>query len=184
MPLPKDQLAHGLTLATAARMSVHEVHLALRASYCDLTDRQFWSRPAADRHNPATIVWHCLQQGDHFNSHLQQLRELPAPHGWQFLEHEERFQLWGLPPEKRPQPNQDFPTVAATLTEHDALVVAMLANLDAVPEALESTPVEQWPKMADMFFRHVWHLQAHTRQLYLLRGLLGLSEPFPVQTHA
>ena len=184
MPIDDAHMARAMDLQKAVRMSLDESHLALAEAYFDLTDEQFHAYPIEGRHNICTIVVHLLQQQDEFNAVLQQQRGIEVAEGWQHFVHQERFGLWGLPPEKLPKPGDEFPSVAQVRERHEALRDSLLANLDTLTTEDLMGPDQHWPHLADRFFRALWHAQCHLRQIWLWRGMMGLGEPIPVQFYA
>jgi len=185
MPIAQDRLARGMTMHKAMRMGFDEALVALREAIADLTDEQFQRYHVPGRHNMATIVMHCLQQVDDFNGNLQLKRGIPGPvREWHYLPSEERFGLWGLPEEKLPRSGQPFPTVAKALDMLDTMHRVVLENMDAISEEeFINTPVGPWPRLCDIFFRSTYHIYAHIRQLWLIRGHLGLAK-WPAQHFA
>ncbi len=185
MPIPKSRQALDTDLKKSLSMGLDECHIALRESYADLVDEHFWQHGLEGRHNVVTVVMHCLQQHDEFNGHLQRTRAVPARHEWQFMEHEERFKLWGIPPETLPKPGDTFPRVEEVLRSHDELHGHMIENIGALTEdELVANGVGQWPRLCDMFFRGTYHVNAHIRQIWLLRGAMGVLGAFPQQHYA
>ncbi|MBI2298913.1 MAG: DinB family protein [Armatimonadetes bacterium] len=163
-------------------MSLDECHIALREAYADLTDEQFHAYPIAGRHNIATVVMHVLQQHDEFCGTLHEHLCRPVT---AFVTHERRFRLWGLPVEELPRAGQPFPAVAEVLAGHDALHAALVEGLGAAGEdLLVNTEFERWPRLVDIYFRALWHGQAHVRQIWLLRGVMGLAAKFAEQHYA
>jgi hypothetical protein len=185
MPIPKSRQASDMDLKTSMLMGIDECHIAFKEAYSDLADDQFHSYSIEGRHNIATIVVHCLQQHDEFNGNLQERRGIPAKFGWQSIEHEERFLLWGVPVDKLPKPGDDFPEVARVLAAHNELHSHIVENMTALSEDdFVSTSVGQWPRLCDMFFRGTYHVNAHIRQIWLLRGAMGVLARFPEQHYA
>ncbi|MDP6361078.1 MAG: DinB family protein [Planctomycetota bacterium] len=185
MSIDKDRFARDMDLVKSMRMGMDECHVALRESYADLADKEFWSYPLEGRNNIVTIIMHCLQQHDDFNGNLQSRLNRRARHEWHFLKHEERFGLWGLPPEKLPKPGDVFPSVNEVVALHDELHENIIRNMTELPaEEFESGPAGQWPKLCDMFFRGIYHVNAHIRQIWFLRGLMGIDRRYPLQHFA
>jgi len=185
MAIQEDRLAKDMDLKKSMRMGLDECHIALKESYADLDDETFWTFPLEDHNNIATIVMHVLQQHDDFNGNLQRRLGREATHKWHFLEHEERFGLWGLPKEKLPKPGQTFPTVAGTLEIHNELHENLIRNIEETSEEeFVSGPVGKWPKLCDMFFRALYHGNAHVRQIWFLRGIMGKTKGWPTQHYA
>lgn len=184
MPIAPDHFARGMDFAKSLRMSLDEVHLALTEAYADLTDEQFHAHVIAGRHNIVTIVMHLLQQLDEFNVLLQERSGVRTALGWRHFEHEERFRVGGKSFEEVSQADQPLPSVADVRAIHEALTTSVLRNLGALSSAELMAPDQHWPHLADRFFRALWHTQCHVRQIWLLRGALGLTAPFPAQHYA
>lgn len=185
MSIPKERLARDMDLRKSMRMGLDECHIALKESYSDLDDETFRTFPLEEHNNIAAIVMHLLQQHDDFNGNLQYRLGRKARHEWHFLEHEERFGLWGLPKEKLPKPGQTFPSVASTLETHNELHESLIKNIEEISEEeFVSGPVGQWPRLCDMFFRAIYHGNAHIRQIWFLRGTMGKTEGWPAQHYA
>ncbi len=185
MAVPESRRARDTNLKLAMFMDVDEVLIALREAYADLTNEQFQAYPVSGRHNIATLVVHCLQQADEFNGYLQRHRGIKVRYEWQFMKHEIRFHLWEVPAELLPKPGDKFPSVKKVLGHLDEIHQAILVNMEALAEEdFVKTPVGQWPRLCDPFFRMSHHFNAHTRQIWLLRGHLGLVSPWPGQHYA
>jgi hypothetical protein len=166
-------------------MGLDECHISLKEAYADLDDDVFQCFAVEGHNNIATIVTHLLQQHDDFNAVLQRKRGMKVRHEWRFMQHEERFELWGLPKAKLPKPGQSFPTVAETLANHQLIHKALIDNITAIPqEEFISAGVGQWPRLCDMFFRATYHANAHVRQIWFLRGIMGIDKGWPVQHYA
>ncbi|MHB9026535.1 MAG: DinB family protein [Armatimonadota bacterium] len=185
MTIPDHQRAHDTDLMKSMRMGVDECLLALRESYADLSDEEFRCFPLPDRHNIVTLVMHCLQQLDEYNGNLQFRRGDRLDYDdWHFTPREERFHLADVPSKRLPKPGDDFPSVTQVLALHDKIRAAMLYNMAMIPEEEFLTPLHLWPRLCDIFFRATYHTNAHVRQIWLLRGLMGHSTTWPEQHYA
>jgi len=186
MSIPEERMARGMDLIKAMRYGLDECLIALGESYPDLADEDFWRYPVSGRHNVVTLVMHCLQQHDDFNGNLQvELDERGPYRDWHFLPHGERFELWGVPQERLPRKGDVFPTVTQVCDWHEAIHQRLMANIDRIPEEVFLTKsVGPWPCLCDLFFRATYHTNAHVRQIWLLRGTMGLTDPWPRQHYA
>lgn len=185
MTIPDHHCAKDTDLKRAMFMDVDEAFIALREAVSDLTNEQFWAYPVPGRHNSVTLVMHCLQQADEFNGYLQRHRGIKVRHEWQFMKHEIRFHLWDVPKDLLPKPGDDFPSVKTVLLHNDEIHQAIMANMNVLTEKdFVDMPVGQWPRLCDPFFRMSYHFNAHTRQIWLLRGHLGLISSWPQQHYA
>ncbi len=186
MSIPENRLARNMDLKKAMMMGLDEAHVALKEAYHDLTDEQFRAFSFEGRSNIATYVIHVLQQLDDFNGNLQYRRGIKGPvRDWHFFDWEERFNLWGLPDEKMPKPGDRFPTVKEVQAIHEQLYEAIMGNMDAMSEEeFMSCGVGPFPRLCDMYFRHIFHTNSHVRQIWFLRGLMGISTRFPEQHFA
>jgi DinB family protein len=81
---------------------------------------------------------------------------------------------------RQPDPTADFPSVKEILERLNAVAdVAWKGLLDATPEDLAGNrhAAPEWsPRTAgDAYFRTIAHTNSHVRQIWLLRGALGLT---------
>jgi hypothetical protein len=187
MVTSEDRCARGMDLKKAVAMGVDEVHVALREAFADLSDDQFHEFALEGHSNIATLVMHVLQQHDDFNGNLQYRLGRKGPvNDWHFREFEKHWVLWGLSAEELAKPGDDFPTVAEALKYQKALHEALMTNLQAMSEAdlIAEGPGGRWPRLCDIFFRAIWHAGAHMRQVWFLRGVMGVKTGWPVQHFA
>jgi hypothetical protein len=176
--------AKGVTLHKSMLMGMDECLIALGESLGGLTDEQFQRFALTDHMNIATLAMHCLQQVDQFNAELQQRRGIRGPmREWHFMMPEERFGLWGLPREKLPKAGQAFPPVAEVVRLHQVLHQRVIENMQAMSEEqFVSRGVQpHWPRLSDLFFRATYHINSHIRQIWFLRGVMGVQTVWPVQ---
>ncbi len=186
MSIAEDRQARDMDLKKSMLMGLDECHLALRESYVNLTDGQFWRCPLSDHNNIVTIVMHCLQQHDDFNGNLQVKRNVKGKYKeWHFLKHEERFNLWQLPAEQLPKSTDTFPTVEQVRLHHEEIHGHLVENINELPEDdFISNSVGPWPRLCDIFFRATYHTNAHIRQIWLLQGLMDITTTWPKQYYA
>ena len=163
-------------LKRAVAIGLDEAFTALEESLCGLTDEHFWAFPLEHRHNIVTLVEHCLQCLDLYGCEVQG-HDLT-------LEAETRFDIWHYSPEElRPQ-MVNLPSLPDERKRLKAVRDAVFDVLDRTPAAELGRPntsswwfEEQPDKVrADAFMRAVFHTMAHVRQIWLLRGSLGLTD--------
>jgi hypothetical protein len=185
MVLGKEEPRHAERsgLKQALAVGLDEAMTALEEAFYDLTEEQFWAFPLERRHNIVTLVEHCLQCLDLYGCEV---------HGRPLtFEPEERFDIWHFSPEQlRPQMTE-LPTVAAERERLAAVRAAVMETLEqATPEDLarpnpDSWWFEEYPRRvrADAYLRATFHTMAHVRQIWMLRGAMGLTDQdgWPVQ---
>lgn len=165
------EVAHDTDLKQAIAVGLDEALTALEESFYDLTDEQIQSFPIAGRNSIAWIVMHCLDNLDeHANGCASGHRTFPA---------EWRWNLWNCRPEERPKPGDPFPAREEMLLTLRGVREAAMATLEG---AEESVLIEKWiphpqkRSRADFYMRTIYHTMAHVRQVWLLRGALGLTD--------
>jgi hypothetical protein len=162
-------------------VALDESLTALEESFHDLDDEQMRAFPIPARNNIAWIVMHALQNLDEYTN----LEAQPTT-----FEHEYRWNLWNCKPEQRPQPGDWFPAREQMMQWVRAIRQRAEATLGRVDEAFlrSATPPEgRWPgNRADFLKRTIFHTMAHVRQIWLLRGALGLTDgtSWPQQHYA
>jgi hypothetical protein len=149
--------------------------MALEEALTGLTDGQAWRFPLESRHNITTIVMHCLGNLSHYGLYLQT--------GESLLEHEERFDMWSHSPEELRPMQTDLPSVSEMIDKLHELREAILAGLEAAAEGdlLGARTDSQWYRdwnrtSADAYMRTIMHTMAHVRQIWMLRGVMGLTD--------
>lgn len=164
------QSARDTDLKHAIYIGLDESFTSLEEAFYDLTDKQAWEFPLAERNNIAWIVMTTLQNLDDYANGAQV--------GQTTYSHEWRWNLWNCAPEERPKPGDVFPTVSEMLALLGRIREAALANLESASEAdLHSKRAcgDGWPGNAtDAYMRTIYHALAHIRQIWLLRGVMGL----------
>ena len=174
--MPEVKAAIQTTLKRALAIGLDEAFTALDESLQGLTDEQVWAFPLANRHNIVTLVEHTLQCLDLSGCEV---------HGRPLtFEPETRFDIWHhSPAELRPQ-MIDLPTVAEERERIAAVRTAVMDVLEgtSVEELGQPNPSSWWFEehadrvRADAFVRATCHTMAHVRQIWFLRGLLGLTD--------
>ncbi len=172
---PKASKVSGLKASLA--IGLDEALTALEECIHDLTDEQVWTRPCPDRHSIGTIVMHVQHNMD---AHACQLQT-----GQLALQHEERFDIWGQPEPDLPERQKDLPSVSQMLERLRRLRQAAMAGLEAATEedllGVRAAGETYWWKehrrtSADAYARVIWHTMGHVRQIWLLRGVIGLTD--------
>ncbi|HUS92510.1 MAG TPA: DUF664 domain-containing protein [Phycisphaerae bacterium] len=168
--------ARNTTFKKAIEIGLDEALTALEESFHDLSDEQVWGYPLPGRHNIGTIVMHLQRNLDEYTCRTQA--------GRYCLEHEDRFDVWGSTPEELRDKMHDLPTVEQVLQRHRTLREAAMANLAAASEDDLLGPrvtdtfwwQEQKRTSADAYLRTIMHTMAHVRQIWLMRGAMGLTD--------
>ena len=160
----------------AVAICLDEAFTALEEALHGLSDDQFWAFPLENRHNIVTLAEHCLQCLDLYGCEV---------HGQKLIfEPEARFNIWRFSPQElRPQMT-NLPSVAEERRRLAAVRTAVMGVLDRTTVEELGTPnasswwfQEQPHKVrADAFIRAACHTMAHVRQIWLLRGLMGLTD--------
>ena len=165
------------SLRDSLAVGLDEALTALEESFHDLTDEQAWARPCAERHTITTMVMHVHQNADVHTCQLQT--------GKLVLEHDDRFNIWREPPADQPPGQEGLPTVAEMLERHRALAAAAKAGLEAASEedllGVRMAGGTDWVdehgrNSAEAYARVIWHTMAHVRQIWLIRGIMGLTD--------
>lgn len=161
--------ANRTDLKAAIAIGLDDGFTALDEAFGDLSDEQAAGFPIAGRNNIAWIVMHCLDNLDEY--------AVSCPTGQRVYAGEWRWDLWQCRPDERPKPGDTFPTVADMLDRLHAIrdrAEQALRDLDA--ERLNA-PFSYHPNkstLVDFYMRTIWHTAAHTRQIWALRGVMGL----------
>ncbi len=186
LSIPEENLARNMDIGKAMRLAFRESMSGLREAYTDLTDEQFQRYVLPSRNNILSLVMHCLTQVDDYNGYLQWRRGASGPlRDWHFLPVYERFDLWEMDG-RIPSPTEDMLLpVSDVLTMHDTVEAAVLASFETLTEEDVLAPTEgPCPRLCDWWFRVAYHQHAHVRQIWLMRGLLGVTTRWPEQRFA
>ena len=168
--------AAGTNLKAAIAIALDESLTALQESVVGLTDEQFWSFPLQHRNNIVTLVEHCIQCLDLYSCEAQG-DDLT-------FEPEKRFDIFHFRPEELRPLMHDLPTVElekqriAQLRQHIVTVLERLGNDDLLAPRRGCWWFDENPgkTRSDAYMRCIWHTKAHVRQIWLLRGLLGVRD--------
>lgn len=166
--------AENTDVKAAVTVCLDEALTALEEAIHDLTDEQAWAFPIPGRNNIAWIVMHTLQNLDTY-TRLFATGETTLGHDW-------RWDLWKCIGAERPKPEDGFPGTEEMLDILRRLRGSAMQVLDATTEAdLLASPshtVDFWKgrNQLDAYLRTLGNTHAHVRQIWLLRGALGLTE--------
>ncbi len=167
--------ATSTTLKGAIRIGLDEAPTALEESLHGLTDAQLWAFPLPDRHNITTIAMHAIENLDHYVCAFQTGR-------WT-LEHEDRFDMWQHSPAAVRSLMVGLPSCRDLVKRIGAIREAAMPALDKATELDLLGPRHadrRWTDLgrtsADAYMRTICHTMAHVRQIWLLRGILGLTD--------
>jgi hypothetical protein len=164
--------ARNTGLKEALAIGLDEALTALEEAIHDLNDEQIRAFPVPKRNSIAWIVMHSLQNLDQYANVFQS--------GKRASMHQQRWSLWECKPEERPKPGDTFPSRKELLETLDAVRKAAEQGLAAASDSdLRSARcAEDWWQRtsADAYMRTICHTMAHVRQIWLLRGALGLTD--------
>ncbi|HUS44828.1 MAG TPA: DinB family protein [Phycisphaerae bacterium] len=154
------------TKKTVIAAGTKETLTALEESFSDLTDDRLHAFPIAGRNNIAWIVMHCLVNLDVYCNVYQG--------GKQVLEEWESRWQYGC---ERPKLGDPFPTGEQLRNLFVSVRAETLALLGAATdqdlERKRSGRAEE--PSGDCYLRMIGHTNTHIRQIWLLRGALGLT---------
>ena len=160
----------------AIAAGLDEALTALEEAVYDLSDEQIAAFPLPDRHNIVTIVMHLFQNLDTYACSFQ-IGEFALEHDW------ERFDLWAIGEQGRPRPSGDFPTTSDVIDRLHTLRDAATAALEQAtdedlrgPRHADQHWLDAGKNAADAYMRTILHTMAHVRQIWFLRGVMGLTD--------
>lgn len=150
-----------------------EAFTALEESIHDLDDEQVRAFPVSGRNNIAWIVMHSLASLDLICNMGQG--------GKPVFSWESRWDLWQAPPDQKPKPGDEFPSQAEMTDKLEAVRKAVTDRLAETSESglLTNRAPDDWKhegNSADLYVRSIYHTMGHVRQIWLLRGAMGLAE--------
>ena len=164
--------ARDTDLKGAITIGLDEAFTALEESIHDLDDEQVRAFAIPDRNNIAWIMMHTLHNLDMYANAFQA--------GDAALSHNERWSLWKCRYNERPKPGDDFPSQDELMKALDAVRTAATAGIGSASESDlngRRAADDWWPaSSADAYMRTIFHAMAHARQVWLLRGALGLLD--------
>ena len=167
--------AKGTDLKGAIVIVLDEALTSLEESFHDLTDEQFWAFPIEGRHNIVTIVEHLLETLDFYACEAQTDEGI--------VEHEDRYDIWHHSPEDVRDNMADLPGVAEVAERLRTVAAAARKILDGQETGVLQSlrPGTWWADKADRtcldaYMRVTMHVMAHVRQIWLMRGAMGLTD--------
>lgn len=171
----KPVQAVNTTLKGALELQLDEALTGLEESFHDLSDEQLWSKPLPGRHNIATLVGHLVMSMDLYGAH-------PAT-GGMTMQHEDRFDIWRFSEADLRDKQDNLPATAEMLRRFRTLREAVVGYVRSAPDKdlLSQRNVPGWWRdrgatQLDAQMRLIGHVQAHVRQIWLMRGLMGLTD--------
>ena len=171
----EPKLAKNTGLKEAIAIGLDEALTALEESIYDLIDEQVRSFPIPGRNNIAWIVMHVLINMDE-NAVFAQTHVDDEHPGEQAIRHEWRWDLWQCRDDERPKPGDPFPSTQEMLEKLRAVREAATEIISAATENDLRRALPHWRAASDPYMRTVFHTMAHLRQIWLLRGALGLTD--------
>jgi len=179
---PKVKQAENTQFKDALVIGLDEAFSALEESFSDLSDEQLQAFPIPGRNNIAWIVMETLLNFERFGVRFQTGLEVVDLA-------DERFSLWWWKgtPRRLSTPEDSFPAKDEIME----LLVGISAGAMAGIAAADEKDLQEACKAgdryartrADGYIRTVFHAMSHIRQIWLLRGALGLTDgkTFPRQ---
>ena len=160
--------AVGTHLREALAITLDDAMTALEEAIHDLSDDEARNFPIPGHNNIAWIVMHCLDNLDE--------NAIGAQTGERLYAAEARWDLWRCEPGDRPKPGDPFPTVTEMLDRLGRIRDAASAAVENADEDGLAQPIGPPGKVrADWLMRTICHTNAHVRQIWLLRGALGVT---------
>ena len=161
--------AHHTDLKGAIYIGLDEALTALEESVYDLNDEHIWAFPLPGENNIAWILMHSLQNLDEYADLAQG--------GEAVFAHEGRWDLWQCADDERPVPGDAFPTQRECV---DILAGVRAAAMERISAATRKDLRREFPDWqnrtrADAYMRTIFHTMSHIRQIWLLRGVMGLT---------
>jgi len=153
-------------------VSINEAMTALAESFHDLDDEQLSAYAIPGHHNIASLVMHVLSNLDVYAVGAQGMpRVTPHDLRWDFYDH----------PEHSPTPGEPCPTRAELTGAFSAVRKAATETMQQADERdllrlRAPGNREESGNSADRYVRTIFHTMAHVRQIWPLRGALGLVD--------
>jgi len=171
----------------AIRIMLDEATTALEEAFGGLSDEQLRAHPLPGRHTILTMVMHAIQTADDHWVGFQTGRRL--------LGDSEMFDMWSHGPAELDalQAPEDLPSAGEIVEKLRAVRDAAFAGLDEASEddlrsdrAAKGVKASRGWTAGHFYFRSICHVLAHTRQIWLLRGAMGLTDQqgWPEQHYA
>jgi len=165
------RMAEDTRLHGALEAGLDEALTALEEALYDLSDAQLAAFPIDGRNNIAWIGCHCLDNLDVYGVAFQT--------GQRVLPEDPRWGRWDAAPGTHPEPDDDDASVHDLMDLLDMVGAAAQLALAVADEDDLATRVT-WNGVermrSDSLVRTICHTNAHVRQIWLLRGALGLVD--------
>ncbi len=173
----EPQVARHVDIRRVLHIMLDEATTALGECLSGLSDEQLWARPLSGRHAIGTMLMHCIENLDEYGVLCQTGRRAVGVEG---------FDMWTKGPkemdaELRGKSLPGVPEIERMLaTVRDAALAA--TDEASEYELHEPLPGNEWMKRfdrtrADAIVRTAMHANAHTRQIWALRGKLDAVDP-------
>ena len=172
----KCRNAQDADLKQAILIGLDECLIALEESFQNINDDHIQAFPIPGENNIAWIVMHCLDNLDDC--------AIGAQSGERLYPSEWRWDLWECSPNERPKPGDPFPTPPEMLERLWAIREKSMSILDAFNEQILTAPYNIHPlksNRADLYMRTICHTNSHIRQIWYLKGALGIKTASPQQ---
>lgn len=171
---PKD--AQDTGLKELAEIGLDEAFTALEESFHDLTDEQAAAFPVDGR---ANVVWIVMHAGSNLDCFANATNSTEGFKAWGA-----RWGHWGGRWDfgcESPTPEESYPSTAEMMrllkeVRADAMDTIRGATDEFLAEPPQGGFAKHKRRRADFYARTIFHTMSHVRQIWLLRGALGLSD--------
>ena len=168
----RPKYAQSTRLKEAIAIGLDEAFTALEESFHDLGDDQVASFPIPGRNNIAWIIMQSLLNLDIYANGVQTGKRV-FPDEW-------RWNLWDCKEDERPKTGDEFPSREEMIDILRNVRDAAMEGIDMAEESElrgERVHTSDWDNTsADAYMRTIYHTMAHVRQIWLLRGALGMTD--------
>ncbi len=166
------RLASNSDFKEVIRIGLDEAFTALEESLHDLDDKNAQAFPVHGQPNIAAIVAHLLQNANTFALEAQGVERI--------FKREDRWSFYHLAPGQMPKPGDAFPRLDELKEILQGTQRKVFEHLDQTSEKdlLRPRAPKEWNQTgnsSDMYVRVIKHYMAHLRQIWLLRGHMGLT---------
>jgi len=160
---------------------LHECRNEFADALEGLSDDRLVARPVQGRNPIGWIVCHCMKNFDFFLYATQTGKSVLTPAGQYgaFARYQERPPKEGNPP----------PDMSGLAEAADRVFAACIAAIEPLDESAFDEEAPYWmhvdeniEHVAENCVRVINHSNAHLRQIWMLRGAMGDTEHWPVQT--
>lgn len=171
---PEIKDAKNTDLKEAVFIGFDESFTSLEECFYDLSDADTRAFPIPGRNNIAWIVMHSLMNLDMYGPFTLAFVSQPdgGEHRTCYDWSDSSFQM-----ARRPQVGDEFPSVQDMLKRLRHIRRATFELLGGLScEDLRKPVRDWWSHASDSCMRTIHHTNAHVRQIWLLRGALGLTD--------